>query len=285
MKKLWQKRNHSSFSNRYSPFLKSVHSNGKFSNGKITIKYIDKIGYISIDNPSSRNSINGKMMNDFAEVVDDVFIENPLAIVIKGEGQYFCSGADFSLTKHEINTSENGGRMYDFMTNILNALRNSPILSVCMINGPAIGGGAELTTCCDFRIMNVNSYIQFVHAKLGVSPGWGGATRLISIVGRQNALRLLASSPKVNTTEAINIKLVDASYDSVDDSSTSALEFLDSYLSQPYQSSIRGIKSIIAESEKSFQDSRSIERQIFTQLWCGPDNTEAINNFLKKPSK
>ena len=44
-------------------------------------------------------------------------------------------------------------------------------------------GGSELTTACDYRVVEESATIQSVHAKMGVAPGWGGGARLISIVG------------------------------------------------------------------------------------------------------
>ena len=77
-------------------------------------------------------------------------------------------------------------------------------------------------------------YICFVHAKLGASPGWGAASRLVSIVGkadiidnsyqsvavftftpqlslegRQKALRLLGTSATVQAGEALSSGLID----------------------------------------------------------------------------
>ena len=41
--------------------------------------------------------------------------------------------------------------MAQFMTDAFTRLRSSGLISVCLINGSCIGGGAELATVCDFR--------------------------------------------------------------------------------------------------------------------------------------
>ena len=53
-----------------------------------------------------------------------------------------------------------------------------PLLSVCLVGGPAVGGGAELTTCTDLRLATPTARVSFVQAVMGVAPGWGGAARL-----------------------------------------------------------------------------------------------------------
>ena len=74
-----------------------------------------------------------------------------------------------------------------------------------------MGGGAELSTCTDFRIMrnSPSAYIKFVHARIGAAPGWGGTKRLVSIVGRTSALDLLASSRALSAEEALKLKFAD----------------------------------------------------------------------------
>ena len=47
-----------------------------------------------------------------------------------------------------------------------NRFRSLPLISVAAIEGAAVGGGAELTTCCDHRILSHDAYIHFVHAKM-----------------------------------------------------------------------------------------------------------------------
>ena len=44
---------------------------------------------------------------------------------------------------------------------------------------------------------------------MGVTPGWGGAGQLVDIVGKREALKILASSKKIHPNEALNIGLVD----------------------------------------------------------------------------
>jgi enoyl-CoA hydratase/carnithine racemase len=41
--------------------------------------------------------------------------------------------------------------MSQFMTDAFTRLRTSGFISVCLINGSAVGGGAEIATVCDYR--------------------------------------------------------------------------------------------------------------------------------------
>ena len=80
---------------------------------------------------------------------------------------------------------------------------------MAVVEGGAIGGGAELATACDFRIMHNTAKIHFKHILLGLTPGWGGGARLTRIVGRQVALRMMAGAVPVQAEEARRIGLAD----------------------------------------------------------------------------
>ena len=151
--------------------------------GKITLSLRDNIAFIDINNPRKKNSFTGQMMIQLGEIIDELcmnaenYSTTPCVVMKAKNCDTFSSGASFDLVKEKINSPERGVLMAEFMTDCLNSLRESPFISLCFINGPALGGGAELTTFSDFRIItdSPRSRIQFVHALLGASPGWGGA--------------------------------------------------------------------------------------------------------------
>lgn len=151
--------------------------------GSVTLETKDNLAVINISNPRRKNSFSGEMMLQFVDIVDELTMKNCKTpkiscLIMRSKGcNVFCAGASFQLVKSVINNPARGLLMAKFMTDCLNKLRRSGLVSVSFINGPALGGGAELSTFSDFRIMtNVPSTrVQFVHANLGASPGWGGA--------------------------------------------------------------------------------------------------------------
>ena len=76
--------------------------------------------------------------------------------------------------------------------------------------GPALGGGAELTTMTDFRLCSAGASVSFVQARMGLGPGWGGARRLVELVGRRAALNLLLTSAKLGSQEGADLGYFDA---------------------------------------------------------------------------
>ena len=164
---------------KYKNFLDLVQSNNITcnENGSIILNQLSggNITEIIINNPNKKNALNGRMLFELAASIDYI-TETPqiMGVIIKGgdndQSKSFCSGLDFSLVKSVINTPELGEQMSLMMTDILTRLRKSGCISLALINGSAFGGGAEIATACDFRVMLTNSKICFVHASIGASP-------------------------------------------------------------------------------------------------------------------
>lgn len=73
-----------------------------------------------------------------------------------------------------------------------------------------MGGGAELSTTTDFRLVRPGASVSFVQARMGLAPGWGGARRLVELLGRRKALQLLLTCSKLGTEEGTELGYFDA---------------------------------------------------------------------------
>lgn len=57
--------------------------------------------------------------------------------------------------------------------------------------------------------MSNSAEIRFVQVKMGLTPGWGGGTRLVRLLGKQQALQLLGKGQKVDLSSGRQLGLVD----------------------------------------------------------------------------
>jgi ethylmalonyl-CoA/methylmalonyl-CoA decarboxylase len=246
-----------------------------------------KVGILMIDSEKHRNAISGRMMAQLGEIADELTIsqESPetalIGLIVTAKGSYFCAGADFKLVREVLNTPERGELMYNYMSDVLNSIRRSSLVSVAVLNGPAIGGGAELATCSDYRICYDNAYIQFVHASLGAAPGWGGVSRLVDIVGRGAALRLLTTSARVSPAEALRVGLSDATCSASEESAEPARvgeEFLAPFLPpRVLAGSVRALKLAVAGATR--------ESDALRARWCCSENIAAIEALMERKAK
>ena len=96
-----------------------------------------------------------------------------------------------------------GGQFCKFMQETTNRLDRLHVPVITRVNGVAYGGGSELSTIGDIRIASPNTKVAFVHKKMALQPGWGGASRLIHLVGRQTAAELFLTARVVSSDELL----------------------------------------------------------------------------------
>lgn len=173
--------------------LKTYGGLGKITMNAITNRNSKNFRVIHIDNPTKRNAVSPNMMVDLEEIIGQLerdtksSADHPAstkdnsisAVIITGKNSHFCSGFDLSSSPALLSSKEFARKMNECMTSTLARLHNLPVLTVSAIDGFAYGGGAELTTATDFRIWSSNARLKFVHAKMGLSPGWGGKSKVI----------------------------------------------------------------------------------------------------------
>uniref|UniRef100_UPI00398F6FB8 ethylmalonyl-CoA decarboxylase isoform X1 n=1 Tax=Pristiophorus japonicus TaxID=55135 RepID=UPI00398F6FB8 len=241
------------------------------------------IATLIINHPERMNAFSGTMMLDFRDRVEELeHWTNGKGLILRGADSTFCSGSDLRAVK-AISNPEDGLRMCMFMQNTLTRLLRLPLISVALVQGKALGGGAEVTTACDFRLMTSGSEIRFVHKHMELVPGWGGATRLIKLIGYRNALKLLSSAQRVDPAIGLKIGLVDEILAGSDEES--CLEEAQNWLNQYIKGSsqvIRAIKNVVVSGrELSQEESLKNEKSIFGTLWGSPANLKALAQGIK----
>lgn len=130
--------------------------------------------------------------------------------------------------------------------------------------------------------MTSDAVIQFVHKHMGLVPGWGGAARLVRIIGSQNALKLLAGAKKVDPHFGKEIGLVDYV---LNVGEGDPLMDTEQWLSQFTKGSapiIRAVKKVVLSGrELTLDDALTSERHVFGTVWGGPANLEALALKMK----
>ncbi|KAE9193260.1 hypothetical protein PF004_g21062 [Phytophthora fragariae] len=252
------------------------------------LETLQKTAVLGIHNPKARNALSGKMMAQLADIVK--LLEDPdvhcklNAVVVRGTGGWFCAGADLRVARQELNSREAGAAMGALMVDTLTRFRRLPLVSVAVIEGGAFGGGAELATACDFRIIESNAVIQFVQSRMGVVPGWGGGARLYKIVGRQHALRLLCTAEKVSPQRAMQLQLVEEVFNAMsqEEADTAISSFVGPFdVIAPAVS--HGAKRVVNNADDvSLDEVLEYEHDVFKTLWGGPANLEALKKALNK---
>lgn len=237
--------------------------------GALRLRGDGAVRELVIDNPAARNAMGPGMMADLAAAVASLEEAPPVAVVIHGEGgRAFCSGGDLRAVREQLLAPGAAAGMSEFMSGVLDRLATLPCRVIAAVEGAALGGGCELLTCCDLVIAARDARIGFVHASLGVSPGWGGGARLVRQLGPRRAIALLAPTGPPTAARAHALGLVDELCEPGHALAT-ARERAAFLARSPLEAVHAAVR--IARS-----GSRELELAAFERLWGGPAHRAAL---------
>ncbi|MEQ5872514.1 enoyl-CoA hydratase/isomerase family protein [Sagittula sp. NFXS13] len=170
------------------------------------------IATVRFDRGGKANALDSTMI-DALESAATELSRNPdvSVIVLAGTPGIFAAGVDLKdarlwspeagdVARHLAMNA--GGRMSA-------AWRRLPQIVIAAIEGPAIGGGAILALCADFRVMAADAYLRFPEVRLGMTLGWGGLALLTERVGSGRAKRILCCDETIHAQEALTLGLAD----------------------------------------------------------------------------
>ncbi|HEY4774984.1 MAG TPA: enoyl-CoA hydratase/isomerase family protein [Xanthobacteraceae bacterium] len=147
----------------------------------------DRVGYLTLDRPDKINALTVKMSDELFRAILHVRDSRDLrALVIKGAGGNFCAGDDLTemFSWGDCNDFTRRAQIYQQTANILEDLDK---ITICAVDGYAVGGGLEITMACDFVIATERARWGMPEVDWGITPGWGGTTRLARLIGRRLA--------------------------------------------------------------------------------------------------
>lgn len=130
--------------------------------------------------------------------------------------------------------------------------------------------------------MTPGSVIQFVHKHMGLVPGWGGAARLVRIVGSQNALKLLGGAVKVDVELGVRIGLADGVLedDRAPEGAGTPLQRAESWISRFTEGPapvIQAVKKVVVSGrELPPSEALRTEKDVFGTVWGAPANLQAL---------
>ncbi|TVR11290.1 MAG: enoyl-CoA hydratase [Salinarimonadaceae bacterium] len=162
---------------------------------EIRIAIADGAARLTIANPDRKNAMNFAMWRALPELVGRCEIDTSVrAIVLTGEGDAFCAGADISEFGDK-RSDEAGARAYEEAVSAANAaLRNAAKPMIALIRGVCYGGGVGLALACDLRIARDDARFRIPAARLGLGYSLDNVALVASRIGAAATADLLFSA-------------------------------------------------------------------------------------------
>jgi enoyl-CoA hydratase len=152
------------------------------------------VARIILNRPEVRNALSMELSDMLIAKIQEVKKSTDVKfLVVKGAGNTFCAGDDITEMlkwgddEHGQSTQGANGvlrrvRIYQDMANSLEELDK---ITICAVDGYAVGGGLEITMACDFVIATDRAIWGMPEVDSGLTPGWGGTTRMARYIGKR----------------------------------------------------------------------------------------------------
>jgi enoyl-CoA hydratase/carnithine racemase len=248
----------------------------------LRIERSDNTVVLTIDRPNTRNAIDAALARRLAEAASAAAADpEARAIVLTATGEEsFVSGGDLNEIAQHVRDHGGPQPVLDMYEPLL-VLESGDLPVIAAVQGDVYGGGCELILLCDMVLMESHASLAFRHARMGLSPAWGGMTRLIERVGPIETSRLLFTAEKIDATEAHRIGLV-GDVVPKGQALTRALERAATIA--------KNARSVIAAQKRALRAVRQarrgssidLERAVFAELWAGPAHRAAIDGFFRR---
>jgi enoyl-CoA hydratase len=236
---------------------------------------------LRVSRPEQRNAIDFATMDELEEVLTLLEKDESLRVlVLTGGGETFVSGGDLRDFQVLV-TAEDGRRMAERMGAILTRISCLPVPVIAALNGPAVGGGTEIALACDLRVAATNAYFSFRQVTMGIMTAWGGAPRLLALLGFSRSLYYLLTAERIPPEQALQMGLVQR-VTPEGQAVAGALEMARQIVSQP-PLAVRAIKRTLRHMMGvPFEAAAAVEVQEFGEVWASEDHVEAVNAFFAK---
>ena len=236
----------------------------------LTIERDGHVLRVTLARPERRNAFDAALIAELTEAFADV--GDARAVVLAGEGQSFCAGADVEWQRSAIDLSldenaEDALRLYRMCETIDHC--RAPV--IVRVHGYALGGGSGLVACADVAIAAPDAVFGFSEVKLGIIPAVISPFVLPKI--GDHARRYFLTGERFDAETAFRIGLVEEIAADLD----AAVDRVVSELLTAGPEAVRAAKRLIRERPAGEETA-----QIAARLRAGAEGQEGLRAFLDR---
>lgn len=181
---------------------------------EITTAKENSILTITLNRPEKRNALNDALISNLKDTLREADKDDSLrAILIKGAGKDFCSGADLSALQ-KIAESDVLENLWDAenLMELFALIRKIKIPVIAAVHGRALAGGCGLATACDIVLAAKSARFGYPEVKIGFVPAMVTAI-LRRNLSEKKSFELLTQGFEFSSDEAEKFGLINRVFD------------------------------------------------------------------------
>jgi len=170
----------------------------------IKVSRVGDVVTVTLNRPDRLNALTPAMFGEMGAAVDAALIEGARALVLTGEGRFFCSGADIAPdgAGYEGLPEDLGALLDEHYHPFMRKLAALEIPVVSALNGPCAGAGLSVALAGDIVVMGQSAYLLLAFVNIGLVPDAGATWLVARSAGRARALEMALLGEKMGAAEA-----------------------------------------------------------------------------------
>lgn len=237
---------------------------------------------ISLNRPEKRNALNDQVVTELKHALKEADRDDVRAIVIKGNGDAFCAGADLGYLKTlQNNTYTENLEDSTHLMEMFQQIYHHPKLTIAQVEGHAIAGGCGLATVCDFIFSVPEAKFGYTEVGIGFIPAIVSVF-LIKKIGEAKSRELLLTGKLINAEEAKNMGLINFVIDQKD-IEPSVEEFVQKFIRRTSGQAVSLTKELISKVQDiPVDEAFTLAASMNAEARMTEDCKKGIGAFLNK---
>ena len=237
---------------------------------------------ITLNRPGKRNALNDSLIDALKSELHNADRNAELcAVIIKGAGKDFCSGADLSALR-KIAESDVLENLWDAenLMELFALIRKLRIPVIAAVHGRALAGGCGLATACDIVLAAKSARFGYPEVKIGFVPA------MVTAILRRNtsekrAFELATQGFEFSAEEAEKFGLINRVFD--DETFDGEVENYVSVYRKVSRSAVVLSKKLLYQMDAmNFQTALETGAEVNTIARLTKDCQQGIARFLEK---
>ncbi|KQU07126.1 enoyl-CoA hydratase [Rhodococcus sp. Leaf7] len=174
---------------------------------RIGVQRCGPVAIVTLSHPSALNALALESWQRLRSTFEQLAHDSELrAVIVRGSGaRAFAAGADIKQFPDTRMTSRDAMHYNEFVSGTLRAVTALPVPVIAAVRGLAVGGGCELATACDIRLVADDARIGIPVGKLGVILGYTESRAASAVIGPAALKYLLFSGELLDAADAERI--------------------------------------------------------------------------------
>lgn len=185
----------------------------------------EAVGIITIDRKERFNSLDVETARDLRKAgLQMARDESVRAVILRGTGGVFCSGADLKYIRAGGSRDDLGylqdsreprkgyGEVFkqilEYIHSTISEIRRAPKPFIAAVDGIAAAGGFGIAMCCDLVFASDRAMFEWAYAKTGLTGAESSTFMLPRLVGFRRAMDIFLLNPRLDAAKAHELGLV-----------------------------------------------------------------------------